>query len=88
MYVLQMADGANVLVTGKGHVPFEGVLFETGSEKYAWMNSVVAVGKAAQVGGGISMDVFQVSSLRGASLWKVEVADGGLGDPVMKMRRR
>lgn len=60
MYVLQTADGASVLVRGQGHVPYEAVLFETGSDKYAWLNSAVAIGMARQIPGGISMDVFQV----------------------------
>jgi len=60
LYVLQTADGATVLVTGKGRVPHETVLFETGSDKYAWLNKVVAVGRAQQAAGALSMDVFQV----------------------------
>jgi hypothetical protein len=59
-YVLQTADGANILVTGKGHVPHEAVFFETGSAAYTWLNTVVAVATAKQVDGGVSMDVFQV----------------------------
>jgi len=59
--VLELADGAGtVLVTGKGRVPHETVLFETGSEKFAWLNKVVAVGRAQQAGGGLTIDVFQV----------------------------
>ena len=60
LYVMQTADGGTVLVTGKGHVPHETVLFETGSEQYSWLNKVVAVGRAKQAGGAVNIDVFQV----------------------------
>ena len=59
-YVLQTNDSANILVTGKGHVPYEAISFETGNEKYAWLNTALAIGRAKQVDGGISVDVFQV----------------------------
>ncbi len=57
---MQTADGANILVTAKGHVPFDYVVFETGSDKYAWLNTVVAVGVGRQMDGAVAMDVFQV----------------------------
>jgi len=58
LFVLQTTDGANILVRGAGHFPFEAASFETGSEKYAWLNTAVGVAKSAQVDGGITMDVF------------------------------
>jgi hypothetical protein len=35
-------------------------LFETGSERYAWLNDVVAIGSGYLVQGGIAYKVFQV----------------------------
>ena len=60
LYVMQPSDGGAIMVTGKGHVPHETVLFETGSEKYAWLNTAVAVGRAQQAGGAVVIDVFQL----------------------------
>ncbi len=59
--MLQAADGTNVLVRGRGHVPSEGILFETAVDgPLAWLNTVVAVAQAKPAAGGIAMDVFQV----------------------------
>jgi len=63
MYVLQTADGANIFVRGQGRIPNEAVVFETGSDKYAWLNSVVAIAQAKRVGDGLSLDVFQVGTV-------------------------
>ena len=35
-------------------------LFETGSEKYAWLNNVVAIGKGHTGGGGVTYSVFAI----------------------------
>lgn len=62
VYVLQTHDGGNVLVREKGHAPNLFLLFETGSDEYDWLNSVVAYGQGVQVpGGGVSLNVWQVS---------------------------
>lgn len=62
VYVLQTHDGGNILVREKGHAPNLFLLFETGSDKYDWLNSVVAYGQGLQVpGGGVSLNVWQVS---------------------------
>lgn len=62
VYVLQTHDGGNILVREKGHAPNLLLLFETGSDEYDWLNSVVAYGQGSQVpGGGVSLDVWQVS---------------------------
>lgn len=63
VYVLQTHDGGNILVREKGHAPNLLLLFETGSDKYDWLNSVVAYGQGVQVpGGGVSLNVWQVST--------------------------
>lgn len=62
VYVLQTHDGGNILVREKGHAPNLLLLFETGSDEYDWLNSVVAYGQGLQVpGGGVSLNVWQVS---------------------------
>ncbi len=35
-------------------------LFETGDERYAWLNSIVSVGKGRSGGGGVTYEVFEV----------------------------
>lgn len=67
VYLLQTTDGCNVLVRETGHAPNVFLLFETACDKYDWLNDVVAYGLAAQVTGGISVEVFQVSSKYGES---------------------
>lgn len=61
VYVLQTRDGGNILVREKGHAPNLFLLFETGSDKYDWLNSVVAYGQGSQIPGGVSLSVWQVS---------------------------
>ncbi|POS79171.1 hypothetical protein DHEL01_v202446 [Diaporthe helianthi] len=61
VYVLQTRDGDNILVREKGHAPNLFLLFETGSDKYDWLNSVVAYGQGSQIPGGVSLSVWQVS---------------------------
>lgn len=61
VYVLQTHDGGNILVREKGHAPNLLLLFETGSDKYDWLNSVVAYGQGSQIQGGVSLNVWQVS---------------------------
>ncbi len=60
-YVLQTADGVNILVRGAGHSPVEHNWFETGSGKYGWLNDVVGVASGTLVPGGVSLNVWQVS---------------------------
>lgn len=50
-----------MLVRETGHAPNVFLLFETACDKYDWLNDVVAYGLAAQVTGGISVEVFKVS---------------------------
>lgn len=61
VYVLQTTDGANIMVTEKGHAPFVQILFETASTKYAWLNSAVGISTGAPFDGGVALDVWQVS---------------------------
>ena len=61
VYVLQTHDGGNILVREKGHAPNLFLLFETGSDKYDWLNSVVAYGQGSQSQNGVSLNVWQVS---------------------------
>jgi hypothetical protein len=68
--VLQTSDGANIIFrdqgfqTGPGFI-YGAVTFQTGAEKYAWLNKVVAVSSAmfgADDSSGIALDIFMVSS--------------------------
>jgi len=58
LFVLQTTDDANILVREAGHAPFEATTFETGSEKYAWLNTAVGVTKSTGIDGGVAQDVF------------------------------
>lgn len=68
VYLLQTSDACNILVREKGHAPNVFLLFETACDKYDWLNGVVAYGLAAQVTGGISVEVFEVSDLSGSKI--------------------
>jgi hypothetical protein len=35
-------------------------IFETGDERYAWLNNIVAVGLGASIGGAVRYDVFEL----------------------------
>lgn len=68
-----------MLVRETGHAPNVFLLFETACDKYDWLNGVVAYGLAAQVTGGISVEVFKVSSRFGekrAPVWTIELWRG------------
>ncbi len=67
--LLQTEDGQKILMTCRG-IAYAGPdgtlfarlqpLFETGSEKYAWLNKVVAVGVFHRVPGKVSYRVYQI----------------------------
>ena len=67
--LLQTDDGQKILMTcrGIGYPNPDGTLFarlqplfETGAEKYAWLNKVVAIGVFHQVPGKISYRIYQI----------------------------
>lgn len=60
-YLLQTSDGSDIFVRERGHSPNVFLLFETSSEKYAYLNTAVAYGRAARVATGLAVDVFRVS---------------------------
>lgn len=60
IYVLQTSDGANIMVTEKGHAPNVLIQFETGAEDYSWMNSIVGYATGAPTDTGVHLDVWQV----------------------------
>ncbi|KAH8890355.1 hypothetical protein GQ53DRAFT_867235 [Thozetella sp. PMI_491] len=60
IYILHTDDGANIMVTEKGHAPSVQILFETGSEKYSWINNVSAIATGAPTATGVSLDIWQV----------------------------
>lgn len=35
-------------------------IFETGDERYAWLNEIVTVGMGASIGGAVTYDVFEI----------------------------
>ena len=57
------------MVYEKGHAPNVQILFETSSEKYAWLNSAAGYATGGQTATGVSLDVWQVSLL--VVLWVV-----------------
>ncbi|KAI3331450.1 hypothetical protein HD806DRAFT_545891 [Xylariaceae sp. AK1471] len=67
--VLQTSDGANIIFRDQGFQTgpdfiYGAVTFQTGAEKYAWLNKVVAVSSAVLAadgsGSGIALDIFMV----------------------------
>lgn len=68
--IFQTSDGANIIYRGKGHQSgdhvYSAATFETGSEKYAWLNTAVGVSRALVSTGdtntGIALEIFLVSS--------------------------
>ncbi|KUI55874.1 UPF0311 protein YveG [Cytospora mali] len=64
-YVLETHDGSNILVRQRGRAPNVFSLFETGSDKYDWLNWVVAYGKATSVTETqVSLDIWQVGTIQ------------------------
>lgn len=61
MYALQTTDNATIAVFERGFAPHVHILFETASEKYAWLNKAVAYAGGGPAEGGVSLDVWQVS---------------------------
>lgn len=59
--VLETNDGANILISGRGRSPYITFDFETGSEKYSWLNAVVGVGSIQVGDNNITAELFQVS---------------------------
>jgi hypothetical protein len=60
-------DGAEIFVEYKG-IGLDGgkhittaPMFQTGDERYAWLNSTVAVARGSVIDGGVSYDVFAVA---------------------------
>ncbi|KAB5585149.1 hypothetical protein GE09DRAFT_1276751 [Coniochaeta sp. 2T2.1] len=60
IYTLHTSDGANIMVTEKGHAPNVHILLETGDERYAWVNTVVGYATGAPFDGGVALDVWQL----------------------------
>ena len=63
--ILETDDGASILMTYTGvGVPGEGTrsapLFETGDDRYTWLNRVQAVGIGTPRQGGIKYEVYQL----------------------------
>lgn len=61
VYALHTDDNATIMVTEKGHAPHVHILFETSSDKYAWLNSIVGYATGVPYEGGVALDVWQVS---------------------------
>ncbi|OIW25549.1 hypothetical protein CONLIGDRAFT_663322 [Coniochaeta ligniaria NRRL 30616] len=60
IYTLHTSDGANIMVTEKGHAPNVQILFETGDERYSWLNPIVGYATGAPFDGGVALDVWQL----------------------------
>jgi hypothetical protein len=66
--VLETSDGAHILMTYNGIASGAGgesrvttaPLFETGDERYAWLNGIQAIALGAPIEGGVGYDVYQV----------------------------
>lgn len=66
-YQLQTDDGAHIFIRTSGPAQPDGhlhlrMVFETGSEKYYWMNNIVAVGILTTGNGFVSIDGWQLES--------------------------
>ncbi|KAK3899290.1 hypothetical protein C8A05DRAFT_37098 [Staphylotrichum tortipilum] len=62
LYTLHTSDNATILVFEKGHAPNVQILFETASEKYAWLNSAVGYASGGPNDVGIGLDVWQIGA--------------------------
>ena len=60
--VVETDDGAHILISGKGHTPWASFEFETGSDEYGWINSVLGVGHVEVGHDVIHAEIFQVRS--------------------------
>jgi hypothetical protein len=66
-YNLQTNDGANIFIQTSGPAQADGklhlrMIFETGSEKYYWLNNIVAVGVLQPGNGYVVIDGWQINS--------------------------
>jgi hypothetical protein len=69
--IFQTSDGANILFRDNGYQSGEYVYgsgtFETGSEQYDWLNTVVAITSAivstGETSTGVALDIFLVTNL-------------------------
>lgn len=59
--VLETSDGASILMSGRGRSPYFAVEFETGSENYAWLNAIQALGTIEVGKNNLTAQVFEVS---------------------------
>jgi hypothetical protein len=64
VYTLHTHDGANIMVRETGHAPNLLLLYETGSEEYAWMNTIVGYATGGRTDTGVHLDAWQVRELR------------------------
>ncbi|KAL1841369.1 hypothetical protein VTK73DRAFT_3500 [Phialemonium thermophilum] len=61
-FVMQTSDGASIVFHDVGHAPYAHVAFETGFEKYRWLNTAVGIAVIAQTHDGASLAVFLACS--------------------------
>ncbi|KAL2115186.1 hypothetical protein VTJ04DRAFT_10849 [Mycothermus thermophilus] len=66
-YHLQTDDGAHIFIRTSGPTQADGtihlrIIFETGHQKYYWLNNIIAVGVLRAGGGGVSIDAWQLDS--------------------------
>jgi hypothetical protein len=66
-YHLQTDDGAHIFIRTSGPTQADGtihlrIIFETGHQKYYWLNNIIAVGVLRTGGGGVSIDAWQLDS--------------------------
>ncbi|KAL2151676.1 hypothetical protein VTH82DRAFT_6774 [Thermothelomyces myriococcoides] len=66
-YHLQTDDGAHIFIRTAGPAQADGkihlsIKFETGSEKYYWLNNIVAVGVLTAGNGYVAIDGWQLES--------------------------
>ncbi|KAK5989235.1 Hydroalkoxylation enzyme phnH [Cladobotryum mycophilum] len=64
-YIIQSDDGANIYVTAQGYAPpgsdFDAQIFETGSEKYSWLNNALCVSSGEIGDNGVVLQVWQAT---------------------------
>ncbi len=69
VYILDTTDGARIMVTERGRAPNVNLMFDTGSDKYSWLNTAVGYATGGPSGAGVALDAWIVS--RGlARQWK------------------
>jgi hypothetical protein len=66
---METTEGDTIMVTEKAHIPNIILLFETASEKYAYLNNVTAYASETPSEGESEIHVYAVSQCSNRQIW-------------------